>query len=148
MLIESTSKEASPCLNISVEVFVPKDKIDLINKWLSARGLETCTEDDLPATGFMCLNNGVPLIYFLMYKAETSKCWFEDVVANPFVPRKDIKNTIDNNFASVVLYAEDIARDMGYKAVSVLTKLPLHAKRFKEIGYSQTDRVILLGKGI
>lgn len=141
MYLQGTSTEASKCLNISVEVFVPKDNIELINDWLSGHSLNTLKADELPDTGFMLLEEGFPVGCVFMYHDKATG-WIEGCLSNPFVD----SGKVAENFHFSLDYIEGHAKSMGIKYLTVSTVITSHARNFIDSGYDMINRCISLRK--
>ena len=127
-------------------VFNPKENLTMLNGWLAGHNMQPMTECQLPETGFIFNYEKTPAVLFLLYKAEGKTCWLEDAISNPDLPKEIINKLIDTMFPSALEAMEEYATFVGLLEINILTKLPMHAKRLREIGFEQEQRVILMKK--
>jgi hypothetical protein len=143
MLNESTSIEASPCLNISVEVFVPKEEIALINDWVHGHGLDKLNGDNLPEVGFMLKEDGESVgCVFLFQDKDARTGWLEGCLSNPYLDA----GKVADNFEFALEFIEIHAKNIGVQRLTIFTSLFTHARKFINTGYTMINRCVALEK--
>lgn len=122
---------------MTAEMFKPNEHYSMVCEWWMAAGWpQGLPLTHLPETGFLISFDDVPACAGFLYKTDSAFCWFDFVVANPAIRRKQRSECLSFLFELV----KTAAKAMGFKMIIHSVRNVSLVARLEKAGFQSTEK--------